>query len=198
MSSTQQDTIGQAPGARRHRSWLIFFAVLGVLAPLAIVIPLLYNLSRLQKYPVQLAENRDRWKANAPRNYDLEYLVKIDDDSRASEYVVHVRDGQVVLVGLDRDLLWLAPWTGFALGPLVQALPPRSFTPHSYTMDALFGEMERWMHEDKAGGRRNYATASFDPVDGHPLHYIHRVRGTHQRVEWIIRLRRVEEGTAQP
>lgn len=193
--STQPDAIGRPQTRQPNRRWVLFFIVLAVLAALGMVIPILYNLSR-QLRPEQLAEARTLWQANAPRNYDLEYLVKIDDDTQSDEYVAHVRDGQVVMVALNKELLWLAPWTGFALGPLVQALSPPSFNPRSYTIDGLFGEMDRRMRQDEEGGRRNYATASFDPVDGHPTHYIHRVRGTHQRVEWTIRLRRVEDGTA--
>jgi hypothetical protein len=195
MSSTTPGVIGKPPTAPRNRGWIVFFVVLAVLATVGMVLPIVYNLGR-QLRPEHFAEARARWQANAPRSYDLEYLVKIDDDPQNDEYVVHVRDGQVVLVSMNKRVLWLAPWTGFALGPVVEALSPPPFNPRHYTMDALFGEIDRRLHEDEAGGRRNYATASFDPIDGHPTHYIHRVRGTHQRVEWTIRLRRVAEEPA--
>jgi hypothetical protein len=60
-------------------------------------------------------------------------------------------------------------------------------------VEALFRQMESLLAGDTAEGRRNYATADFDPVDGHPTHYVHRVRGTSRRLEWNVQLTRVSQ-----
>ncbi len=50
--------------------------------------------------------------------------------------------------------------------------------------------MEEALRHDEASGGRNYITAKFDPADGHPQHYVRRIRGTKERVEWFVRLER--------
>jgi hypothetical protein len=60
------------------------------------------------------------------------------------------------------------------------------------TVEEMFDHIERQLREDRAApGRRNYATASFDSRDGHPIHYVHRAAGTKKRLEWQIRLERL-------
>src|SRR5262249_38211537 len=58
----------------------------------------------------------------------------------------------------------------------------------AYTMPGLFERMERFLKQDQAASRRNYVTAVFDTRDGHPTHYVRRLGGTQQRLEWVITL----------
>jgi hypothetical protein len=48
--------------------------------------------------------------------------------------------------------------------------------------------MEQDLKKNAETGGKDFATASFDARDGHPVHYIHRVRRSSQRLEWNIRL----------
>jgi hypothetical protein len=181
------------PRARNPLRWVALFVVLAALGAAAILIPLVYNL-RLQLTPGQLAEARARWEASGPRDYDLEYLVRTEDGraTENEEYVVRVRDGRVVLVGCNGELLRVSPAAGCVAGPGVRAVPDVS--PQDFGVEALFRTMEENLSGDAGRGGRNYAVATFDPHDGHPVHYVHRVRGTRQRQEWTVRLRRVGEG----
>lgn len=174
---------------RRSRRWIAFFVVLGVLSTLAIVVPLVYNLS-IQLRPEQLAEARRRWQENAPANYDLKYLVEtkhasaIEPEKR--EYLVQVRDSRVVFVADTGEVLYLDPSLAIGAGPSVLALT--SENARNYGVPALFDEIEAALRRDEMEGRKNYTQAQFDGKDGHPLHYIHSVRGTKERVEWFVKL----------
>src|SRR4051812_42072408 len=152
------------PVRPRPRRWIAFFVVLGALALVAIVVPLVYNLS-LQLRPEELAQARARWQAHGPRDYDLRYSVKVDRDPAADEYLVRVRRGQVVLVGCNGEVLLLNPAAGLAAGLPARALP--SEDARNYGVEVLFRQMESLLAKDTAEGKRNYATADFDPIDGH-------------------------------
>jgi hypothetical protein len=182
LAMTSSDTI------HRPRSSLWFFLVLAVLSAAGIVVPIVYNLS-IQLHPEQLAEARERWQRHGASNYDLEYLVKTSHAGQEEnyEYLVEVRAGRVVLIADQREVLYVDPsLLGFA-GPWLAALS--SEDPRRYGVPALFDEIEAALERDQTTDHRNYATASFDPNDGHPTHYVHRVSGTKERVEWVVKLR---------
>ena len=62
-------------------------------------------------------------------------------------------------------------------------------------MDGQFDVIEKGLQLDLAEGmRRNYATAAFDLGDGHPTHYVRRVRGSGDRLEWNVNLTTPTEG----
>ncbi len=63
-----------------------------------------------------------------------------------------------------------------------------------YGVEAMFDEIEAALRRDAAAGARNYLTAVFDAADGHPLRYVRRVRGSGERVEWVVTLRRLGAG----
>jgi hypothetical protein len=156
---------------RRSWVWVWYFAVLAVLGAVALVVPLVYNLG-LQLKPEQLDAARARWREKGPSDYDLEYREKIDPNERIFTYQVKVRGGRVVAFqcnGRDEG----------TNDPEVQ----------EHSVDGLFREIEARLREDEAkGGRRNYVTAAFDRTDGHPVRYVRRVAGTHERVEWNVKL----------
>lgn len=176
-----------APASRRSRLWIIFFVALAAMAVFALIVPIVYNLS-IQLRPEQVVEARQRWLHNAPANYDLEYLVRTmnGDQEEADTNLVQVRGGQVVLIIYNREVVYLDPSLGSVAGLGVQALS--SENPRQFGVPALFDEMEAKLHQDESAGRRHFATAQFDPKDGHPFHYVHRVASTKERVEWNIKL----------
>lgn len=173
----------------RSRTWLWFFIPLAILASVAIVIPIVYNLG-LQLTSEELVKARQRWRDHGTANYDLYYTAKIDTDPEADEYWIKVRDGKVVLIVANGEVLRFDDAAGLALGLVVRTLPPVSAAGH--TVEEMFDHIERQMQADaEKPGRRNYATASFDSRDGHPVRYVHRTAGTKKRLEWQIRLQRV-------
>lgn len=182
-----------ASSPRRPRRWIGFFLVLAVLAAVAIVVPLVYNLS-IQLRPEQLTEARRRWHEQKIPNYDLEYLIRttngVQEEDRA--YLVQIRGGHVVLIVDNGDLVYLDPALAVVAGLGVLALSVEE--PSRYGVSALFDEIEATLRQDEMSGSRNFATAQFDPRDGHPLHYVHRVRGTKERVEWNIKMTRGGDG----
>jgi hypothetical protein len=178
------------PHSRRSLRWVGFFVVLAGLVAFAIIVPLIYNLS-IQLRPEQVAEARRHWQENAPANYDLEYLVKTTNREREEEraYLVQVRGGQVVLVVCNNDVIYLdsslAPLAGLGVPAL------SSENPGQFGVPALFDAIEATLRQDEFAGGRVFATAQFDPKDGHPFYYVHRLRGTRERVEWNIKLIRI-------
>jgi hypothetical protein len=175
----------------RSRRWLAFFGVLAVLGLVALIIPIVYNLS-IQLRPAQVAQARERWRREAPADYDLDVLVLTShggDEVQKDRYVVGVRGGRTVFVGSNDALLYADPSLAVLTGPALLALPPED--PSRYGVEGLFAQMEEAMRHDVHSGGRNYVTANFDPRDGHPIRYIHRVRGTGEREEWLVRLDRL-------
>ena len=171
---------------RRSRRWIGFFVVLAVLAIVAVLVPLLYNLS-LQLRPEQLAEARQRWRANAPAAYDLEYLSQIrrGGQEERSHYRTMVRIGRVVaVVDLDRgEVVYLDPSLAVVAGTAATALS--SDDPSRYDMPALFDEIEAALRQSATAERRIYIKADFDK-DGHLSHYVHYDPHTKDRIEWFV------------
>lgn len=183
-----------AESRRRPRRWIAFFIVLALLSIAGIVINLVYNLS-IQLRPEQLTDAQRRWRENKPEDYDLSYLVEVIHEAEAEpeKYVclVKVRGGQVVLVVDNGQMVYLEPALAVVAGSA--ALGVSAADPRRYGVPALFEQIEAARREDEKAGRRNFATAQFDPRDGHPFHYVHRVRGTKERIEWNVQLTRMPE-----
>lgn len=157
----------------RSRRSLWFFVLLLVLGAVAVAAPIVYNL-RLQLTPAQLADAEARWRQHGPSDYDLEYVQRIDDEPPGPNYRIRVRGGKVVDVRRGG-----------------KPAPPSEFPAsewQAYSVPGLFGQIQAYFAEDERARRRNYATAFFDRHTGYPLRYIHRVRGSHQRLEWNVKL----------
>jgi hypothetical protein len=175
---SQQETSGRLHSrlAARPRAWVWFFVILAALGATAVTLPLVYNLS-IQLKSEELAAARERWKANGPRDYDLQFQEKITQNGEQTEsnWSVEVRDGRPTAVTRDG-----------------QALPAAEYP--NLTVEGQFAEIERGLQLDVAeGARRNFATAAFDLRDGHVVHYVRRVRGSGERLEWNVNLFRVDE-----
>jgi hypothetical protein len=168
MSTSPPGPAGPAPSGRGRA--LVFFLVLLVLAVVAAAVPVIINL-RQQLTFEELDKARQSWQEHGPSNYDLEYTVKRDRDPTPERYLVKVRKGRVVSAKGD----------GEELQP-DQAL----------RVEGIFARMDELLREDERSGRRNYAMAIFDPGDGHPKRFVHRVRGQPKREEWNILLKRVK------
>ncbi|MGH7226308.1 MAG: hypothetical protein ACRELF_24090, partial [Gemmataceae bacterium] len=108
---------------RRSRRWIAFFVVLALLGSVAIVAPVLYNLS-IQLRPEQLAEARRRWQDNAPLDYDLECRRQTrrggEENKRA--YRMVVRGGLVRLIVEDGNIVYVDASLDGLAGPRVLAL----------------------------------------------------------------------------
>jgi hypothetical protein len=153
----------------RSRSWIWFFAFLTVLA-VAWLSGLFFFYRQQQLKPQELADAQTRWQEHGPRDYDLEYTQK---GVNPSEFQIQVRQGKVVS----------AKRNG-------QPLEPRLYP--FYDMEALFSYIETFLEQDSQPGRpRTYTIGSFDPEDGHLLHYVRRVMGSLEQVDITVQLRRV-------
>jgi predicted outer membrane lipoprotein len=170
-----------------------YFAFLGVAGVFAVITPLVYNM-RQQLRPEQLEQAQERWKEYGPADYDLLWEEKLDGDPRANEYRTEVRRGKVRRVFVNQDM-WLAKELatplggGLGLGVAALAkerLPERALT--GYTVEGLFKTIEKDLNSNADSGSINFATATFDPKDGHPIRYIYRKRRSQERLEWNVKL----------
>jgi hypothetical protein len=170
-----------------RRSWVLFFLVLSGLGLAALTIPIVYNLS-LQLRPGQLAAARQRWRSKAPADYDLKVLERITHgtEEEDNEYFVAVRGGRPVLMGCNGEVLFVDPALAWMLGLAILTVPQED--PRAHDVEGMFDHIEETLKKDVSLGGRNYCTAAFDANDGHPQRFVHRVRGTRERLEWIVRL----------
>jgi hypothetical protein len=162
-----------------------FFVVLAGLSVLAVVLPILYNL-RQQLRPEDLARARELWRERGPADYELDYTLMIDRAVHPERYAVLVRGGRVVFAGGEGRIEVLDPDIGVLAGPSVRGVIHHE--ERILDVPGLFDRIESVLQSDPQAGKRNLTVAAFDPRDGHPRRFIHRVRGTDQREEWIIRL----------
>ena len=168
------------------RSSLWFFGILLVLALAGIVIPIVYNL-RQQLTPEQLARVQALWRENGTGDYELRYSARHDREPEPDQVWVKVRDGKVVQASYNGEMLCFDDLAGLALGPATRSLALHDLS--SLTVNGMLAQIEATLKEDETStSRRNYATASFDSRDGHPVRYVHRVAGTSKRLEWQIML----------
>jgi hypothetical protein len=179
-------------GPQRNHRWVWFFLALLVLGTVAVVVPIVYNLG-LQLRPEQLAAARARWGEKGLRDYDLAFRVKYNDDPKGVENLIEVRNGEVISWKSSAES-WESRDGKVDLGSVP---PPWATEPGEAPVEAdwrpnvegLFALIEKQLANDaESRGRRNYATANFDPRDGHPIHYVHRIAGTRTRQEWDIKL----------
>jgi hypothetical protein len=168
-----------------RRSWVLVFVALAGLAFLAVALPLAYNV-RQQLRPEQLEEARARWRTEGPADYDLEYRVRRGRSEEWEEYRVRVRAGRVVFASCDGEVLFLGRGFAAAAGLALAALSDGDA--RRYGVEGAFARIEEVLNREESSARRHFTVAVFDPKDGHPRHFVHRVRGTDEREEWTFRL----------
>lgn len=170
------------------RNWWYYWAALALLGLAAIVIPIVYNLG-LQLTPAQLETARQRWAREGSRQYQLLQLIRHDDDAQGEELLLWVEDGKVKQVVQNSQPLRFHEAMAVVVGGIVERAEVLDFSSHS--VEGLFDAIDRQLQADaqtNATARRNYSTATFDQRDGHPIRYVHRVSGTRQRQEWLIKM----------
>jgi hypothetical protein len=168
---------------QRNPAWIWYFAVLAILTVAAISILIWFNLKQQLK-PEQLAEAKTLWKKNRPSNYDLTYAKK---GGAAGTFFVEVRNGKVVSVTLDGREITRDD------RPLDPSLYPR------YDMGGLLDDLDQFLRLDAEPNRpRTFTIATFDPEDGHLIHYIRRVMGTSERIEITAQLTPLQETRTNP
>ncbi len=146
------------------KTWIYYFVVLAVLGTLAIVIPILYNLS-LQLTPEQVREAKEKWNRKGPSDYDLRQEVKIDMQKKADIYEAKVRDGVIIEAKCNGREISKSE---------VNVL----------TVPEFFELIERGLELDQVPDqRKNYAVAYFEKHLGYPARYIRRKRGSKERLE---------------
>src|SRR5262245_12784235 len=119
-----------------NRRWIWYFAVLLVLAVIAVAAPLIVNL-RQQLKPEDVARWKALWRERAPRDYDLEITERIDIHTRTDEFEVEVRGGKVVASRWNKQ-----PTDGPVL-----------------TIDTIFHHIEANLAVDQSSDSRNFTTA---------------------------------------
>jgi hypothetical protein len=158
---------------QRRSTWIWFYAVLGLLAVAAIVvplvtIPLVHGLEPVTLERLQLA--RQMWDRAGPRDYDMEYRKQ---GSLTGTFAVQVRNGRAVSVLMDG-----------------QALPARELPYH--TMPVMFDDLERLLElAQKPAAAGTILRARFDPKDGRLVRYIYSyTTGTSRmQIEVSVKLR---------
>jgi hypothetical protein len=159
--------------------WIWFFVLLAVLATSGVAYEVWYNLHQQLK-PQNVAAARRLWDEEGPRDYVLNYQVKWEYNpepatSEPDRYTVVVHGGKVKSV---------TPEEG---GPL----PSKEHV--LGTMAELFDFIDEQMRADTEPGQpRAFVKATFDPNDGHVVHYVHSVMRTRERLEISVRLDRVK------
>jgi hypothetical protein len=162
--------MSSAPTPRPKR-WIWFFVVIATLAAAGLATEIWSNLSQ-QLTPEKLAAARAVWQEKGPRDYVLNYDVKRDENPDpvrgGDRYTVRVTDGK--------------------------GTPARAGEFGS--MDDLFDRIDAQLRADREpGSPRAFVKATFDPDNGHVIHYVHSVMKTRQRLEVTVTLRPI---TASP
>lgn len=170
------------------RAWIVYFVLLVVLGCTAMLAPVIYNWT-LQLKPEQLAAERLRWAQTGPEDYNLDYRVKRDRDTRPDVYHVEVRGGLARRVVCNGQLLLVDDFaTGMAIGATAGLF--RGDDPARQTIEGIFKQLEFLLTRTRgrSAPARDYCVARFNAETGYPIHFIHRVAGTHQRQEWTIQI----------
>lgn len=155
---------------RPNRGWIWFFAVLLLLTTAGITAEVWFNLHQ-QLTPEKLAQARRVWNENGPRDYHLEYIIKLEYNpdpagTAALKYEVRVRDRKAIAVTT----------------PEGQPLRPDEYEFDS--MDSFFDYIDKRLREGAEPDKpRAFVKATFDEKDGHVVHYVHSVMRTRERLE---------------
>jgi hypothetical protein len=170
----------------QSRRWIWYFVVLAVLSMVSVGMLIAFNLGQ-QLRPEQVEAARALWEENKPRDYRLQWSKK---GNSTATYVVWVRNGRVQAVIEKQDEK--------ADDQQGRRLEPRLYA--DYDMPALFGFLETFLEMDrKPGSPRAFNKGTFDPEDGHLLHYVRSVMGKGERIEITnVKLQPEPAGTPIP
>jgi hypothetical protein len=167
----------------RSRAWVGFFVILVILAIVAMLLPIFYNLGQ-QLRPEQLQAARQRWRERGPSDYDLTFAITYDREPLPERHIVVVRGGKVVFASCEGEILSLSGALRTAAGLPAGGLGKTD----GRDVPAIFDHIEALLREEGTAARRNFLVAVFDPKNGYPRRFIRRVRGSSTREEWNLRL----------
>jgi hypothetical protein len=163
---------------RRNRNWIWVFAVMALLAVLAIGINWAWN-STQPLTPQRLKEAQALWGQRRPADYDLKLAFTVmsasadgSKSTRVDKYLVQVRGGQIVaflMNGKEPDPLFRPDGTRNVDAERRQRA--------SYDIAGLFDVIEEFMAMDAREGRKSFLRARFDKSDGHLMLFSRQVDG---------------------
>jgi hypothetical protein len=160
-------------GRTPNRRWIWYFVVVGCLTVLATTILVVYNRAQQLK-PEQLEAARKLWDEKRPADYVLTY-TKLG--SATGTFVVTVRKGKIVSAIMRQNVT-----KDGEVQVVEEPLEPRLY--HSYDMDGLFNDIERFLDlAAKKDSPRTYLVATFDPRNGQLVRFVRSVMGTGERIE---------------
>ena len=165
---------------KNNYAWIWFFAFI-IIASIGVTAFMIgYNL-HLQLTPDKLESAWTQWKEEGPKSYNMVYTKRINNDPKVITYHVKVRNGKVIEVKQDKELL--------------VKTEDRTDDPRIYhSMDNLFRDAERFLVLDaKPEAKRVYAMAIFDDKNGAMRHYVRSVKGGAERVELRIELQAADD-----
>src|SRR5438874_161516 len=102
--STPSQTTEPSPTPRNDYAWIYFFVFIIVASVGVTWFMIWFNLS-LQLDKDKLDEARSLWQRKGPKNYNMIYQKRINDDSKIMTYGVKVRNGKVEEVKENGKLL---------------------------------------------------------------------------------------------
>jgi hypothetical protein len=169
--AAKQRTARMSDG-RNNYGWVAYFAFL-IVASLGVMIFMIWYNQSLQLTPEQLQEARTLWEEKGPKNYDMIYTKRINEDPPI-KFAVKVRGGRVQEVLMN--------------GKPLEADEDRRDDPRIFhSMTGLLRDMERFMDIDqKPKAPKVYVTLKSDEQTGRVIEYIRRVMGTRQRVQITV------------
>ena len=163
----------------RSRAWIWFFVVLIAMSAAAVALPIVYNLS-IQLRPEELT---------AARALEGERPARLRSAIRGKDHAERRADGIDLAGGGARR-----PTDG---GDARRPEAARRGLPEPDGGRTVCGDRKGFTIGPGGGRARNYATAAFDLRDGHPTHYVRRVRGSGDRLAWNVNLFKPGEGAGR-
>ena len=134
-----------------RKRWFWYFVILFILASAGVLIPIIYNLS-IQLTSEKFQAAKKQWDQDALSDYDLKYLVRIND--QRENYYVEVRNGEISSVKFNDH-------------------PLSADHPNAFTVTSLFALIENNLQQDQQpANKRNFATAFFHQELGYPIRYV--------------------------
>src|SRR5262245_20454978 len=94
--------------SKTNHGWIHVFVFIGVASVAAAGIMIWYNLS-IQLKQEQLDAARQLWQARGPKDYDMTYTRRLNEETRLDTIKVKVRDGKVRDVLLNGKPLEASP-----------------------------------------------------------------------------------------
>jgi hypothetical protein len=160
------------PPKRKNYGWIAYFVFLVVASVGAMLFMIDYNL-RLQLKPEQLEEAKTLWAMKGPKNYDMIYTKRINEE-QPIKFAVKVRGGQVQEVLMNGK-------------PLEPDEDRKDDMRIYHSMGAMYHDFDGTMRRDQEpNAPKVYVSLKYDDQTGRVIEYIHRNMRTKQRVQITV------------